>query len=122
MTGFLLGLASAVTASVFGWIIQTLLKENRELRKTHRANDDKRTEAFQTGLTCLLRVSLIDYHERFVNEGSIPNYAYDNWDKMYSAYRELGGNGMMEGMNRDIKELPFRPHKNKGGNVNEYQG
>ncbi|WP_243126949.1 hypothetical protein [Hominisplanchenecus murintestinalis] len=43
----------------------------------------------------LLRVQLIEYHDKYMKLGSIPSYAYENFVEMYQAYHELGGNGMV---------------------------
>ena len=48
-----------------------------------------------TGTMLLLRVQLIEYHDKYMKLGSIPSYAYENFVEMYQAYHELGGNGMV---------------------------
>ncbi len=53
----------------------------------------------------LLRVQLIEYHDRYMSLGSIPSYAYENFCEMYEAYHELGGNGMVTKMYEEIQEL-----------------
>ena len=42
-----------------------------------------------------------------MEKGSIPSYALRNWVEMYEAYKRLGGNGMIEGMNKEIHALPI---------------
>jgi len=61
----------------------------------------------------LLRVQLIDYHEKYMQLGYIPSYAYQNFLEMYEAYHELGGNGMITKMKNEIDELNL---KRKGSN------
>ena len=36
---------------------------------------------------------------------SIPSYALSNWNMMYEAYHNLGGNGMITAMNKEIQQL-----------------
>ena len=57
------------------------------------------------GTMLLLRVQLIEYHDRYMSLGSIPSYAYENFCEMYEAYHELGGNGMVTKMYEEIQEL-----------------
>lgn len=56
----------------------------------------------------LLRVQLIDYHDKYMKKGEIPTYAYQNFCEMYEAYHALGGNGMVTKMFEDIKDLHFK--------------
>lgn len=38
----------------------------------------------------------------------IPSYAYQNFEEMYEAYHDLGGNGMVKKMYEEIKELHIK--------------
>jgi hypothetical protein len=40
--------------------------------------------------------------------GEIPSYAYQNFEEMYEAYHDLGGNGMVKKMYEEIKELHIK--------------
>ena len=93
-----------MVSGVLVFIITSLLKENRKLRDEQKKKEDATNE----GILCLLRVNLIEYHDRYVPLETIPSYAYDNWCKMYKAYRTLGGNGMIVGMNDEIEKLHIR--------------
>ena len=57
-------------------------------------NQKKDRDANSKGTMLLLRVQLIEYHDKYMKLGSIPSYAYENFMEMYEAYHELGGNGM----------------------------
>ena len=57
-------------------------------------NQKKDRDANTKGTMLLLRVQLIEYHDRYMKLGSIPSYAYENFCEMYEAYHKLGGNGM----------------------------
>jgi len=70
----------------------------------------KGRDANSQGTMLLLRVQLIEYHDRYMELGSIPSYAYENFCEMYEAYHELGGNGMITKMYEEIQEL----HLGKG--------
>lgn len=68
----------------------------------------KDRDANSKGTMLLLRVQLIEYHAKYMKEGEIPSYAYDNFSEMYDAYHALGGNGMITKMYKEIQELHFR--------------
>lgn len=78
------------------------IKEERELR-----------EANSKGTMLLLRVKLIEYHEKYTKRGSIPNYAYENFNEMYEAYHALGGNGMVTHMKEEIEELKLKKESSR---------
>lgn len=64
--------------------------------------------AQEQGIMLLLRVQLIEYHDRYMKKGEIPTYAYQNFKDMYKAYHELGGNSMVEKMNEEIDHLRLK--------------
>lgn len=101
---YVLSACLTMVSGVLVFIITSLLKENRTLKDEQKKKEDATNE----GILCLLRVNLIEYHDRYVPLGAIPSYAYDNWCKMYKAYRTLGGNGMIVGMNEEIEKLHIR--------------
>ena len=43
-------------------------------------------------------------------KGKIPSYAYQNFVEMYQAYHELGGNGMITKMYKEIQDLRSEEH------------
>ena len=71
----------------------------------------KDRDANSKGTMLLLRVQLIEYHDKYMKLGEIPSYAYENFDEMFDAYHKLGGNGMITKMHEEIKAL----HLGKGG-------
>lgn len=94
-----------VLTSFFGYVIW-LLKQQKKDR-----------DANSKGTMLLLRVQLIEYHNKYVDLGEIPSYVYNNFVEMYEAYHDLGGNGMVTKMYEEIQELHLRT-KN-GGNHDE---
>jgi hypothetical protein len=98
----LLSIYSVLLPILIGYIIK-LLKEQKKER-----------DANAKGTMLLLRVQLIEYHDRYVAEGSIPSYAYDNFCDMYHAYHDLGGNGMVEKMKHEIDNINLQ----SGGSAN----
>ena len=71
-------------------------------------NQKKDRDANSKGTMLLLRVHLIEYHEKYMHMGEIPSYAYQNFIEMYEAYHSLGGNGMVTKMKEEIDELHLK--------------
>lgn len=81
---------------LLGYIVWLLKRQKRD------------RDANSKGTMLLLRVQLIEYHDRYTKQGSIPSYAYENFCEMYEAYHELGGNGMITKMYKEINELHIK--------------
>ena len=71
-------------------------------------NQKKDRDANSKGTMLLLRVQLIEYHDKYIALGEIPSYAYENFNDMYQAYHALGGNGMVTKMKEEIEELHLK--------------
>lgn len=68
----------------------------------------KDRDANSKGTMLLLRVQLIEYHDKYMKLGEIPSYAYDNFVEMYNAYHALGGNGMATKMYDEIQSIRLK--------------
>ena len=77
-------------------------------------NQKKDRDANSKGTMLLLRVQLIEYHDKYMKLEDIPSYAYQNFMEMYDTYHELGGNGMIAKMKKEIEELHL---KKKGDSI-----
>lgn len=71
-------------------------------------NQKKDRNANAKGTMMLLRIQLIEYHDKYMALGEIPSYAYQNYCELYEAYHMLGGNGMITKMHNEIQELHLR--------------
>lgn len=80
-------------------------------------NQKKSKDANTKGTMLLLRVQLIEYHDKYMALGSITSYAYENFKEMYAVYKKLGGNSMVVKMNEEIDDLRLR--MNKGVNYEQ---
>ena len=116
---YLIALPIILTA-LMGYIVW-LLQEQRKQKKADAIERNERIEAEQKqreanshGTMLLLRVQLIEYHDKYMRLGEIPSYAYENFNEMYDAYHKLGGNGMVTKMKQEIEEL----HLKKKGQSN----
>lgn len=96
MKEFLLQTYTIVLPILLGYIVW-LLKQQKKDR-----------DANSKGTMLLLRVQLIEYHDKYMKLGEIPSYAYENFVEMYNAYHALGGNGMATKMHEEIKEIRLK--------------
>lgn len=95
----------SVVSGALVYIVQNLLKENDRLRHEKRDNEEKKQKAIGNGVLSLLKIQLIEYHDKYMQGENIPTYVYENWDEMYAAYEALGGNGLVKKMKDDIDRL-----------------
>lgn len=95
MQTYLVALPIILTA-LMGYIVWLLKKQKRD------------RDANSKGTMLLLRVQLIEYHDKYMRLGEIPSYAYENFNEMYDAYHKLGGNGMVTKMKQEIEELHLK--------------
>ena len=95
MQTYLIALPILLT-SLSGYVVYLL-----KAQKKDRSANSK-------GTMLLLRVQLIEYHDKYVQLGEIPSYAYCNFVEMYEAYHALGGNGMVTKMYEEIQELHLK--------------
>ena len=84
---------AAAAPAVRGYIVWLLKRQKRD------------RDANGRGTMLLLRVQLMEYHDKYMAKGKIPSYAYQNFVEMYQAYHELGGNGMITKMYKEIQDL-----------------
>lgn len=96
MLEFIMNVCTVSLPVVLGYIVW-LLKSRK-----------KDQDANGKGTMLLLRVQLIEYHDRYMKEGHIPSYALENFIEMYEAYHDLGGNGMVTKMYEEVLELEVR--------------
>lgn len=96
------GVLSIVTA-ILVYLLKDLIGENKKLREAKAKEDKARGTALSNGVLSLLRIQLIEYHDKYMTRDAIPLYVFENWDDMYKAYSDLGGNGTVKRMNDDIQ-------------------
>lgn len=71
---------------------------------------NKKRDANAQGTLMLLRIQLIEYHDKYCSMGYIPNYVYQNYCDLFEAYKGMGGNGLGVKMKEEIDELEIRNH------------
>lgn len=102
LTGFLL------PAALFLLKDRTEQKHKREeLEKKLEQKHTDELKLLTSGMCLLIRINIIDYHKRYMREGSIPLYALENVKTLYSVYSMFGENGIHDLM-EELGELPIK--------------
>ncbi len=104
----LIGVPSLITLFV-QWLISTFSKKN----KIHRLE----IKSLKLGIQALLRDRLLESYKVYKKRGWISIQDKENFNNMYSQYHSLGQNGVMDGVYKEVMDLPtdppFTKHKNK---------
>lgn len=95
----------SIISGILVAIIKGLIEENNKLRKEKDTKDHEKSEALCNGVLQLLKIQIIEYHDKYMAGDNIPPYVYANFDSMYKAYKALGGNGTITRMKEDIDKL-----------------
>lgn len=104
----ILAIISSVASAMLVFLLQSSIRENRKLKKEKEEARSKHEAAIENGMVCVLRKHLMDEHEIWTERGYITSHALENGLAMYRAYKDLGGNGMIDHMEDEIQELPIR--------------
>lgn len=96
MSDFWMTTYTIVLPMLLGYIVWLLKRQKKD------------RDANSKGTMLLLRVQLIEYHDKYTKLSEIPSYAYQNFIEMYEAYHALGGNGMITKMRDEIEELHLK--------------
>ena len=85
-----------ILTGFMGWIGTTLNKQQKE-----RSANSK-------GTMLILRYMLRRYHAEYKHKGYVTQAQYNEFEEMYNAYHELGGNGSVTHMWSEIQRLEIR--------------
>lgn len=103
-----------ILTALLGYIVW-MLKEQKKQKQIDAEERDARIKSERQlrennskGTMLLLKVQLIEYHDKYMELGEIPSYAYNNFNEMYDVYHRLGGNGMVTKMKQEIEALHLK--------------
>lgn len=96
MKEILLETYTIVLPFLLGYIVWLLKRQN------------KKRDANSKGTMLLLRVQLIEYHEKWTERGYTTKHGIENFIEMYDSYHALGGNGMVTHLLEEVQELPIK--------------
>ena len=105
MMNYVITAVLSVVSGVLVFLVKNLITENNKLRKEKETQDHEKSEALCNGVLQLLKIQIIEYHDKYMAGDNIPPYVYANFDSMYKAYKQLGGNGVITRMKEDIDKL-----------------
>lgn len=63
----------------------------------------------KNGLQCLLRVKIIEIHDKYIERGYCPIAIKESLVRLYKAYHALHGNDVATGLYHETMELPTEP-------------
>lgn len=66
-------------------------------------------KSIKNGMLSLLRAEIIRQHDKWIDREYCPIYAKDAIEKAYIAYHNLGGNGTMTKLYKEIMALHTEP-------------
>lgn len=95
---------SGITSAVLIFVLQSQIKENRELRKEREKQEAKKESALENGVRQLLSVRLEEMYDKYADETTIPKRAYSRWMKLHAAYKDLNGNGTFDHMKQEMSD------------------
>lgn len=108
MDSVIVSIVSSVVSAMLIFILQAVIRENNRLKREKEAARTKHEAAIENGMVCVLRKHLMDEHDIWTGRGYITSHALENGLAMYRAYKDLGGNGMIDHMEEEIQTLPIR--------------
>ncbi len=75
----------------------------------------RRQKASRNALKSLLRQSIIQAYDKYMEREWIPIYAIESVNEMYEDYHALGGNGTIKGLVEQLRKLPNKAPVHKEG-------
>lgn len=105
---YLISILSSIVSGVLIFILQSVIRENRELKRKKDEDQINTDTALKDGMVCILRKNLMEEHDVWTARGYITSHALENGLAMYKAYKALGGNGMVDHMEVEIQDLPIK--------------
>lgn len=101
---YIVTIATSVASAMLIFILQSLIKENRKLKKEKEESEKQKESALETGVRQLLSVALEELYNMYAESDSIPRRAYERWKKLHGAYKGLHGNGTFTHMDSEMDE------------------
>ena len=104
----IIAIATSVMSAMLVFILQSVIRENARLKREKDEKQSTHDRALENGVVCILRKHLMDEHEIWTAKGFITSHALESGLLMYKAYKDLGGNGMIDHMEDEIQALPIK--------------
>ena len=98
-----IAIVTSVSSAMLVFILQSVIRENRKLKKEKDEESAIRETALETGVRQLLSVELEQMYDKYADSDTIPRRVYDRWMKLHKAYKGLHGNGTFNHMYEEIE-------------------
>ncbi len=105
----IIGVPSLITLFV-QWLVNIFSKKNR--------NHKSEIKSLKLGIQALLRDRLLESYKIYRKRGWISIQDKENFNNMYCQYHSLGQNGVMDGVYKEVMDLPTDPPITKYRNKN----
>ena len=99
-------LISAMVTIILGFIIKRPLERRAEQAEKFAKEERKKQEAVMAGVQAMLRDRLLQGYRHYEEIGYADYDDRSNIENMYTAYHNLGKNGVMDDMNKKFLMLP----------------
>ena len=117
---FAVGAVNLVMFPLLVWFIKRYLERfdgKRDRARAEQAEAERiaieQREAERVIILAMSRTMLLDNYEKCVNKGYYTVEEREVYHKLYEAYREDNGNGIIAEIAPRIRALPLEPPKNK---------
>lgn len=101
---YLITILVSLVSGVLVFILQSVIRENRELKRKKDEDVETRERALENGVRQLLSVRLEELYDQYADSETVPRRAYDRWMKLHAAYKGLHGNGTFDHMKEEMEE------------------
>ena len=90
---------------LFTFVLAVLSALFKSLRDQLKAEQQK-NEAIAEGVQSLLRESIVNGYNRYLDKGFCPIYAKESMKKVYKSYHNLGGNDVATELYNKLLKMP----------------
>ncbi len=102
---------NCIITTVLGILINKFANKLDKIKKEEEAEKEEinaKNRAIEEGLVALLRNELVRRYREYETVGEISILDKENFEDMFEQYENLGGNGTMKKMAKDVLNLPIK--------------
>lgn len=94
-------LINALAGAIITYLVTVLRQKKQQIEEQRKEN-----RALKEGIQALLRDRIIQAYNKYFESGWIPIYAMESIEACYASYEELGENGVIDNLMRQLRGLP----------------
>jgi hypothetical protein len=118
---FVLGAVNLLMFPILAWLIKRgigvkldHMDEKRDAARVEQAEDKRQREAERSMLLAIARTMLLDNYEKCMSKGYYTREEREVYSLLYESYKKDEGNGVIDTIAENIRELPLKPPKGSG--------